>query len=90
MPDDRLVQRSVTTDPDGTQHIRYDRTWKGLRVVGGDLVVEKEKGGRIEDVRFNNGKSVAAPTTTTVGHEGDRGVDGPAALGRRRGRDERR
>ncbi|HET7820720.1 MAG TPA: M4 family metallopeptidase [Ornithinibacter sp.] len=62
--DDTLVQRSVTTDPDGTQHIRYDRTWKGLRVVGGDLVVEKEKGGRIEDVRFNNGKSVAASTTT--------------------------
>jgi Zn-dependent metalloprotease len=62
--DDKLVQRSVTTDPDGTQHIRYDRTWKGLRVVGGDLLVEKEKGGRIEDVRFNNGRSVAAPTTT--------------------------
>ena len=61
---DRLVQRSVTTDPDGTKHIRYDRTWKGLRVVGGDLVVEKERGGRIEDVRFNNGRSVAAATTT--------------------------
>ena len=62
--DDKLVQRSVVTDPDGTTHTRYDRTWKGLRVVGGDLVVEKEKGGRIEDVHFNNGKSVAADTTT--------------------------
>ena len=62
--EDRLVRRSVTTDPDGTRHIRYDRTWKGLRVVGGDLVVEKEKGGRIEDVHFNNGRSVAAPTST--------------------------
>jgi len=62
--DDALVQRSVLTDRDGTTHIRYDRTWKGLRVVGGDLVVEKAKGGRIEDVTFNNGKSVAAATTT--------------------------
>jgi Zn-dependent metalloprotease len=62
--DDKLVQRSVVTDPDGTTHTRYDRTWKGLRVVGGDLVVEKEKGGRIEDVHFNNGRSVAAATTT--------------------------
>jgi Zn-dependent metalloprotease len=54
----------VLTDPDGTTHTRYDRTWKGLRVVGGDLVVEKAKGGRIEDVQFNNGRSVAAATTT--------------------------
>ncbi len=50
--DDTLVQRSVLTDPDGTTHTRYDRTWKGLRVVGGDLVVEKAKGGRIEDVQL--------------------------------------
>jgi Zn-dependent metalloprotease len=62
--DDTLVKRSVLTDRDGTTHIRYDRTWKGLRVIGGDLVVEKAKGGRIEDVQFNNGRSVAAKTTT--------------------------
>jgi Zn-dependent metalloprotease len=62
-PDDRLVQRSVLTDRDGTTHTRYDRTWRGLRVFGGDLVVEKEKGGRIEDVRFNNRKDVAVAST---------------------------
>ena len=38
--------RNVVTDADGTQHVRYDRTFKGLRVVGGDLIVEKTQGRR--------------------------------------------
>lgn len=64
-PDERLVRRSVVADPDGTTHIRYDRTWKGLRVVGGDLVVEKSPGGAVEAVRYNaNRKDVAARTTS--------------------------
>ncbi|MFQ6171858.1 M4 family metallopeptidase [Oryzobacter sp. R7] len=63
--DDRLLARSVVTDPDGTTHTRYERTWKGLRVVGGDLVVEKAKDGGVEAVRYNaNRKDVAARTTT--------------------------
>ncbi len=63
--DDRLVKRSVVTDRDGTTHTRYDRTWKGLRVVGGDLVVERSKGGDVETVRYNaNRKDVAARTTS--------------------------
>ncbi|WP_377644290.1 M4 family metallopeptidase [Oryzobacter terrae] len=63
--DEKLVRRSVVTDRDGTTHTRYDRTWKGLRVVGGDLVVEKSKGGDVETVRYNaNRKDVAARTTT--------------------------
>ena len=37
--DEKLVRRSVTTDRDGTTHTRYDRTWKGLRVVG-EVVVD--------------------------------------------------
>jgi Zn-dependent metalloprotease len=61
---EKLVTRSVLTDKDGTQHVRYDRTWNGLRVLGGDLVVEKSKAGSVEGVRYNaNRKSVAARTT---------------------------
>ncbi len=61
---EKLVARSVVTDKDGTQHVRYDRTWNGLRVLGGDLVVEKTKAGKVEEVRYNaNRKSVAARTT---------------------------
>ncbi|MBM6402022.1 M4 family metallopeptidase [Phycicoccus sonneratiae] len=63
--DEKLVARSVLTDRDGTQHVRYDRTWKGLRVLGGDLVVEKSKAGAVESVRYNaNRKDVSAPSTT--------------------------
>ncbi len=63
--DDKLVKRSVVTDRDGTTHTRYDRTWKGLRVVGGDLVIEKSTGGDVEKVRYNaDRKDVSARTTS--------------------------
>ncbi len=61
---EKLVVRSVVTDADGTQHVRYERTWKGLRVLGGDLVVEKSRAGKVEEVRYNADRtSVAARTT---------------------------
>ncbi|MFF5531523.1 M4 family metallopeptidase [Streptomyces cinerochromogenes] len=31
--------RDVIVDRDGTQHVRYDRTYRGLPVIGGDFVV---------------------------------------------------
>ncbi|MEU6119947.1 M4 family metallopeptidase [Streptomyces sp. NPDC047117] len=31
--------RDVVIDPDGSRHVRYDRTFGGLPVLGGDLVV---------------------------------------------------
>ncbi len=63
--DERLVPRGVVTDPDGTEHVRYDRVWKGLRVVGGDLVLERSPAGKVDQVRFNAGhRSVAVGRTT--------------------------
>src|SRR5690349_13432104 len=32
---------SKTTDPDGATHVRLDRTYHGLDVLGGDLVVHR-------------------------------------------------
>jgi Zn-dependent metalloprotease len=32
-------------DPDGTRHVRLDRTYRGLRVLGGDLVVHQAADG---------------------------------------------
>jgi Zn-dependent metalloprotease len=37
--------RSVLVDPDGTSHVRLTRTFHGLQVVGGDLVVHQSKAG---------------------------------------------
>ncbi|MEV7213470.1 M4 family metallopeptidase [Kitasatospora cineracea] len=55
-PDERLVAKDVLVDNDGARHVRYDRTYRGLPVVGGDLVVHYAK----------NGKT----TSTTWAHEG--------------------
>ncbi len=36
---DAFRSRSVLLDRDGTSHVRYDRTYRGLPVLGGDVVV---------------------------------------------------
>ncbi|WP_326781347.1 M4 family metallopeptidase [Streptomyces longwoodensis] len=40
-----LVVRDVVKDADGTVHTRYERTYAGLPVLGGDLVVDTAKSG---------------------------------------------
>ncbi|HEX6922153.1 MAG TPA: M4 family metallopeptidase [Actinomycetes bacterium] len=40
-----LAVRDVLIDRDGTQHVRFDRTYRGLSVLGGDLVVHSARGG---------------------------------------------
>ncbi|MFE2302836.1 M4 family metallopeptidase [Streptomyces sp. NPDC059445] len=46
---EKLVVRDVVKDADGTVHTRYERTYNGLPVLGGDLVVH-EKAGKTEGV----------------------------------------
>ncbi|MDR6977456.1 Zn-dependent metalloprotease [Streptomyces sp. 3330] len=45
-----LVVRDVVKDADGTLHTRYERTYGGLPVLGGDLVVETAASGATEAV----------------------------------------
>ncbi|MEW2165953.1 M4 family metallopeptidase [Streptomyces sp. NPDC007084] len=47
---EKLVVRDVVKDADGTVHTRYERTYNGLPVLGGDLVVHETKAGRTEGV----------------------------------------
>ncbi|MFJ5708179.1 M4 family metallopeptidase [Streptomyces sp. NPDC093105] len=46
-PAERLVAKDVLVDVDGTRHVRYDRTYDGLSVIGGDLVVHLARDGGI-------------------------------------------
>ncbi|MGV9587883.1 M4 family metallopeptidase [Streptomyces tendae] len=46
-PEERLVAKDVLIDTDGARHVRYDRTYRGLAVIGGDLVVHLAKNGGI-------------------------------------------
>ncbi|WP_055523573.1 M4 family metallopeptidase [Streptomyces graminilatus] len=41
---ERLVVKDVIKDADGTLHTRYERTYAGLPVLGGDLVVHDKSG----------------------------------------------
>jgi Zn-dependent metalloprotease len=47
---EKLVVKDVIKDHDGTVHTRYNRTFAGLPVLGGDLVVHQTKGGAVKDV----------------------------------------
>ncbi|MFD5424073.1 M4 family metallopeptidase [Streptomyces sp. NPDC127084] len=47
---EKLVVRDVTQDRDGTTHTRYERTYAGLPVLGGDLVVAETKAGATASV----------------------------------------
>ncbi|MFE2014995.1 M4 family metallopeptidase [Streptomyces sp. NPDC059491] len=42
---EKLVVRDVVQDRDGTTHTRYERTYAGLPVLGGDLIVAESKAG---------------------------------------------
>lgn len=42
---DAFVVRDVIVDPDGSSHVRMDRTVGGLRVLGGDVVVHQNRDG---------------------------------------------
>ncbi|MEU0335493.1 M4 family metallopeptidase [Streptomyces sp. NPDC006193] len=47
---EQLIVKDVVKDADGTLHTRYERTYGGLPVLGGDLVVTTAGSGRTLDV----------------------------------------
>ncbi|MGW5607678.1 M4 family metallopeptidase [Streptomyces sp. NPDC003753] len=47
---EKLVVKDVVKDGDGTLHTRYERTYAGLPVLGGDLVVDTGKSGTPQKV----------------------------------------
>ncbi|MGO1070338.1 M4 family metallopeptidase [Lysobacter sp. CA199] len=42
--DDNFEARDAIVDADGTEHVRFDRRWRGLRVIGGDVVTRSQRG----------------------------------------------
>jgi len=41
---DRFIARGAIVDADGTEHVRFERSYRGLPVIGGDLVVHSRNG----------------------------------------------
>nr|WP_030881258.1 M4 family metallopeptidase [Streptomyces varsoviensis] len=67
---EKLVARDVVKDADGTVHTRYERTYAGLPVLGGDLVVHVKK---------NGARSVTKATEATIAVSGTDARQAPAA-----------
>ncbi|MEU2930864.1 M4 family peptidase, partial [Streptomyces sp. NPDC007251] len=67
---EKLVVKDVVKDNDGTLHTRYERTYAGLPVLGGDLVVHTPPAslaaGTVSATYNNKHKIQVASTTPTV------------------------
>ncbi|WP_308124928.1 hypothetical protein [Streptomyces sp. NEAU-YJ-81] len=61
---EKLVVTDVIKDVDGTTHTRYDRTYDGLPVLGGDLIVHQAKSGDIKSVTKATNATVKVASTT--------------------------
>ena len=51
-------------DTNGALHVRYDRTYRGLRVVGGDLVVHSTPSGQVGSTDYATRSAVALRSIT--------------------------
>lgn len=61
---EKLLVTDVITDRDGSTNVRYNRTYDGLRVIGGDLVSHLDVSGTVESVSRNTSRPVAVASTT--------------------------
>lgn len=60
---EKLVARDVVKDRDGTTHTRFERTYDGLPVLGGDLVVHASKSRKTEGVTKARAGDLKVDTT---------------------------
>ncbi|MFJ9810557.1 M4 family metallopeptidase [Streptomyces sp. NPDC101158] len=63
-PAERLVAKDVLIDADGARHVRYDRTYRGLSVIGGDLVVHLTEDGTITGANLAHRGAIRLADTT--------------------------
>ncbi|MCX5331245.1 MULTISPECIES: M4 family metallopeptidase [unclassified Streptomyces] len=61
---EKLVVKDVVKDADGTVHTRYERTYAGLPVLGGDLVVHESKSGAAKGVSKATTKTIKVASLT--------------------------
>lgn len=55
--------RDVIVDADGTQHVRYDRTYRQLPVLGGDFVVHLARDGAYKSSSRATRSAISSPTS---------------------------
>ncbi|MEV5953375.1 M4 family metallopeptidase [Streptomyces sp. NPDC051987] len=62
---EKLLVKDVSQDADGTTHTRYERTYRGLQVLGGDLIVHAD-GGRLTVSRATKAALTLSSTTAKI------------------------
>ena len=62
--DDVFVQHEAISATNGLKYIPYERTYKGLQVVGGDFVVATNSTGQVLGTSVAQSTAIALPTTT--------------------------
>jgi Zn-dependent metalloprotease len=65
-PSEKTTVRDVIVDPDGSQHVRYDRTYRGLPVLGGDFVVHLAPDGSYRSADRAASGEVSVPSVTPL------------------------
>ncbi|MFV5997660.1 M4 family metallopeptidase [Streptomyces sp. NPDC056231] len=63
---EQLLVKSVLKDADGTVHTRYERTFAGLPVLGGDLVVHTAANGSTKGVTKATNATITVASTTAA------------------------
>lgn len=58
--------RDVVVDADGSEHVRFDRSYRGMAVIGGDLVVHSDRNGNLRGVSKTLGLSINLPPQANV------------------------
>ncbi|MFJ9604969.1 M4 family metallopeptidase [Kitasatospora sp. NPDC101176] len=61
---ERLVAKDAVVDKDGTRHLRFERTYAGLPVLGGDLVVHQKADGSVKAVNKAVAAQLSLPSLT--------------------------
>ncbi len=63
---DQFLARDVVIDADGSEHVRFDRKHKGLRVIGGDIVVHANAKGQSKGYSHTLSKTVQIETVPAL------------------------
>ncbi|MFF2658079.1 M4 family metallopeptidase [Kitasatospora sp. NPDC058032] len=71
---EKLVAKDAVVDANGTRHLRFERTYAGLPVLGGDLVVHQAADGAVKAVDKAVTAQIAVPSLTP-GMPADRAAD---------------
>jgi Zn-dependent metalloprotease len=79
---DEFKPRDVILDKDGTEHVRFDRFYKGLHVIGGDVVVHSAQG-QLTEADLTQSKPISLPGTLVTA-DGRTAIQGAPDIGAER------